>query len=93
MVARLIEDVWYLDVYLPQYDGTRKRVRRKSPVQRKRDAEAYELQLLREAQELCSGKKPRIDRRYEEFVIDYLSRHVDVHFKYSTKLTYRSTIE
>ena len=57
MVARRINNQWHVDIHIPLADGTRKRVRRKSPFRTKRATLEYERELVSEITSSSSEKK------------------------------------
>lgn len=93
MTTRKIKGSWYVDVYVDIPGEGRQRIRRKSPVNTKRGAERYEQALVEELIWSSSEKKKAPDRRFDDYAVEFLSRYVDVHLKYSTKVTYRSALE
>lgn len=92
MTTRKMKGSWYVDVYVDIPGEGRQRVRRKSPVNTKRGAERYEQALVEELI-WSSSRKKTPDRRFEDFAVEFLRRYVDVHLKYSTKVSYRSALE
>src|SRR5262245_1430700 len=77
-----VRKVWVVDVDFVMPDGTRVRVRKKSPVQTQRGAEQYE-QRVRAA--LLNGTYGKETRRQvptlQEFQSEYLSNQAKVHDK------------
>ena len=83
MTARQINGVWFADVKVKMLDGTSRRVRRKSPIQTKREALRFERQI-RDALAAGTFEAP-VKRRltFREFSADYL-RYAKTHNKPST---------
>jgi integrase len=65
---------WYVDVVVNHPDGTWERIRARSPVNRKRNAEEHERQLIEEA--LAHRKNPQPpERRVKEFAKEFLKTY------------------
>lgn len=82
--------LWTVDMIMNHPDRGPTRIRRRSPVQTRRGALAFEQELL--AAESLTSRVPKrgADKEVGEFAAEYLARHVDLHCKYSTQVTIRS---
>lgn len=81
---------WYVHFVLTHLDGSKERVRKRSPVQTRRGAEEYERQLRTE---LSKPERKELKRiRLKDFAHEFLEIHVATKKKYSTQVTYESTI-
>jgi len=67
-----------------------KRIRRKSPVQTRRGAAAFERQLFEDA--LSTSMKSHQERRYDEHAIEFLKTYVAANNKYASLLTKESIL-
>ncbi len=75
MTVRKIKGEWYVDTYVRRPGKSPQRLRKRAPVQTKRDAEAYERQLLLDAH----GLSERPARTFEDFVVTDLAAYVKAH--------------
>src|SRR5262245_10797535 len=92
MVARKVNGIWYVDAWIDIPGNGRERLRKRSPIQTKRGAERYEAELVEHALFLSSDEPEREERRFDEFAVEFLERHVRVQCKWSTLVTYESAL-
>lgn len=81
---------WWVHFVFTYPDGSKERVRKPSPVQTRRGAEEYERQLRAEMSKPDRKELKRI--RLKDFAKEFLEIHVAAKKKYSTQVTYESTI-
>lgn len=72
MTVRKIKGQWYVDAYVKRPGRPPVRLRKRAPVQTKRDAEAYERSLLADVYGLSD--KPR--RTFEDFAVTDFARYI-----------------
>ena len=73
---------YYVDVYVEVPSQGVRRIRRRSPVQTKRGAEAYERQLVEAA--LSTSTRSQQERGFAEFAVEYLEKFCAANDKYAT---------
>ncbi|MBI2378383.1 MAG: tyrosine-type recombinase/integrase [Deltaproteobacteria bacterium] len=89
MTERRYRGHWYVDFWFEGSDGTRERIRKKSPVQTKRGAEEYERQLRTQ---LLAPKNKEIQRiKFGDFSRQFLEVFVPTK-KASVQTAYESSI-
>ena len=71
---------WYVDTWINVPGEGRRRIRRLSPVQTRRGAEEYERKLVEDA---LSTSTPCVERRFDEYAIDFLKTYAVTNNKYS----------
>lgn len=73
---------YYVDVYVDVPQQGVRRIRRRSPIQTKKGAEAYERELLEAA--LSTSKPSPEERRLSDFAVEFLKTYCATNNKYAT---------
>lgn len=81
---------WYVDVWVEVPGQERRRIRRKAPVQTKREAEKYERLVLKDALSILTPSAP--ERRFDEFAREFLENYAVPNNKYSEVVTKESIL-
>lgn len=81
MTATRYRGQWYVDVRVNVPGQGRRRIRRRSPVQTKKGAEAYERQLVEAA---LSTSTRCDDRPFDEYAIEFLTTYAVANNKFSS---------
>ena len=81
---------WYVDVIVNVPGEGPRRIRRKSPVQTRKGAQAYERQLVEAA--LSTSTRSTQERRFEEFSVEFLATYVAANNKYSEAMSKESIL-
>lgn len=90
MVARKLADKgWFVDFWWARVDGSRERIRQKSPLQTKRGAEEFERQLRGE---MLAPTKVRAEVLFEDFAREFTRLYAETKLKHSTQLRYAFAI-
>ena len=88
MTVRKIKGEWYVDTYVKRPGKAPQRLRKRAPVQTKRDAEAYERSLLQDVY----GLSDRPPRTFEEFVRNDFAAYIQAHNRVSEEQSKESIL-
>jgi integrase len=92
MSARKIKESWFVDTWIDVPGEGRQRLRKRSPIQTKKGTEDYEKILVERVLFRSTKELERVERKFDDFAVEFLERYVRVQCKYSTLVTYESAL-